>query len=101
MHRVVIVAFEGVVPFDLATPCEVFGRARLADGRLPYRVRVCGVAQTVDAGAFQLRTQHGLAELSRADTVIVPGIADVARPVPRALVLALRAAAARGARIAS
>ena len=52
MHVVAVAAFDGVNPFDLAIPCEVFGRVRLADGRAPYRVRVCGVKKTVDAGAF-------------------------------------------------
>lgn len=101
MHRVVVVAMDGVVPFDLAAPCEVFGRTRLGDGRAPYRVRVCGVTATVESELFALRTRTGLGELSRADTIIVPGMADLRRPVPRALVRALRAAAARGARIAS
>ena len=34
MHRLVIVALPRVVPFDLATPCEIFGRVRLADGSM-------------------------------------------------------------------
>ncbi len=75
MHLVAVVALDGVVPFDLATPCEVFERVRLADGRAPYRVQVCGVTRTVDAGTFELKTRHGLRDLLRADTIIVPGVA--------------------------
>ncbi len=101
MHEIAIVAFDGVVAFDLSTPCEVFGRVRLGDGQLAYRVRVCGERPSVDAGYFELRAAFGLAELSRAQTIVVPGMADLERPVPRPLVLALRKAAARGARIAS
>src|SRR5207253_2438151 len=101
MHAVAVLALDGVVPFDLATPCEVFARARLADGRAPYRVRVCGAARRVDAGWFELRARFGLRELGRAHTVIVPGLADPTVPVPPAVVKALRAAAARGTRIAS
>jgi transcriptional regulator GlxA family with amidase domain len=101
MHVVAVVALEGVVPFDLSTPCEVFGRARLADGRAAYEVRVCGVGERIDAGAFELRVRWGLGELARADTVVVPGVTDSALPVPEVVVEALRAAAARGARIAS
>jgi transcriptional regulator GlxA family with amidase domain len=100
MHVVAVAAFDGVNPFDLAIPCEVFGRVRL-DGRTPYRVRVCGVTRTVDAGPFTLRTETGLAALARADTVIVPGVADPAAAVPPPLVRALRRAHAKGARIAS
>src|SRR4051812_46468910 len=100
MHRVAVVACDGVVPFDLSVPCEVFGRARLSDESAPYRVRVCGVTRAVDAGAFVMRTRHGLRELARADTIVVPGVVELRPPAP-ALVRALRAAAARGARIAS
>jgi transcriptional regulator GlxA family with amidase domain len=101
MHSVAIVVFDGVVPFDLATPCEVFGRARLGDGRAAYRVRVCSAGAEVDAGAFRLRSRWGLGALRSADTVIVPGVNDLARPIAPAVVRALRAAAARGARLAS
>src|SRR4051812_6931039 len=101
MHIVAVVALNGVIPFDLSTPCEVFGRARLPDGRAPYEVRVCGVTRTTDAGAFEIRARWSLRELLRADTVIVPGVTDPTSPVPRALLAAIRAAAANGARIAS
>ena len=101
MQRVAIVAFDGVVPFDLATPCEVFGRARYPSGAPAYRVRVCGVTSEVDAGPFRLRAPYGLSELARADTIIVPGIADLGVSIAPELVRALRKAAARGTRIAS
>ncbi len=100
-HVVAVLALDGVNPFDLAIPCEVFGRVRLADGRAPYRVRVCSVRPTVDAGAFQVRTGRGLRGVAGADTLIVPGIDDPSRPVPRAVVTTLRHAASRGVRIAS
>jgi transcriptional regulator GlxA family with amidase domain len=101
MIRIGVVAFDGVVPFDLAMPCEVFGRARLRDGRPAYEVRVCGVSPEVDAGAFRLRAPAGLRALAGVDTVIVPGVADLGRAPPPALLAALRAAARRGARLAS
>jgi transcriptional regulator GlxA family with amidase domain len=100
-HLVAVVALDGVNPFDLAIPCEVFGRTRLPDGRAPYRVCVCGVTKTVRAGAFAVRTEHGLRELADAATIVVPGVEDATLPVPRALLTELRAAAARGVRIAS
>ena len=55
MHTVVVLALDGVLAFNLSTPVEVFGRARLPDGRAPYRVRVCGPAGEVDAGVFSVR----------------------------------------------
>jgi transcriptional regulator GlxA family with amidase domain len=101
MHVVAVAAFDGVIPFDLATPCEVFGRVRLADGSSPYRVRVAGTKKEIDAGAFALGVRWRLGELVRAGTVIVPGMADPSLPVPRELIAALREAAGRGVRIAS
>lgn len=101
MHVVCVVAFDGVVPFDLATPCEVLGRTVSASGSPAYRVEVCGVSRDVDAGFFRMRPRFGLARLARAHTIVVPGLADPSRPVSPRLLRALRAAKARGARIAS
>ncbi|WP_437878487.1 GlxA family transcriptional regulator [Sorangium sp. So ce513] len=101
MHRVAIVAFDAVVAFDLSIPTQVFGLVRLPSGRPAYEVRVCAAAKEVDAGAFRLRVRHGLEEVRRADTVIVPGITDIDRPVPERLLRAVRGAAGAGARVAS
>jgi len=105
MHVVAVLALHGVVPFDLAIPCDVFGRAvapaAKAPYQAPYQVRVCGEARVVRSGAFDLRVRCGLDGLADAGTVIVPGIADVTAPVPARAIAALRAAAGRGARIAS
>jgi transcriptional regulator GlxA family with amidase domain len=101
MHRIAILALDGVVPFDLAAPCEVFGRARLPDGSAAYDVRVCGATREIDAGAFTMRVRWGLKALAHADTVVLPGVSDVSRPIPAAVVRAIQAAAANGARVAS
>jgi transcriptional regulator GlxA family with amidase domain len=99
MHVVAVLALDTVIAFDLATATDVFGWLRLADGTGPYEVRVCGLGP-VDAGAFTLEPRFGLDALTAADTVIVPGVRDVRRPPP-AVLDALVAAAARGARVAS
>ncbi|MFI1913889.1 GlxA family transcriptional regulator [Nocardia sp. NPDC020380] len=101
MHTVAVLALDRVVAFDLAVPLEVFGRARLPDGRSPYRVRVCGQSTEVDAGAFALRPPWPLDALATADTIIVPGRSEIAVPEPEPIVAALRAAARQGTRIAS
>lgn len=101
MHRVAIVAMDGLVSFDLAMPCDLFPRVRLPDGRPGYEVRVCGVSRDVDAGAFRIQARYGLEALGKADTIILPGVVDVSAPVPERLVRAVRKAAAGGARIAS
>jgi transcriptional regulator GlxA family with amidase domain len=95
MHRVAILAYDGVVPFDLAVPIEVFGRARLADGRPAYDVRVCGSAGEADAGLINIRTPHGLDVAVEADTVVVPGAADIDQPIPAVLIDAITAARGR------
>ena len=101
MHDVSVLALHGFVPFDLGIPCEVFGRARTPNGKPAYRVRVCGEASEVRAGAFTLQAPWGLAPVGRADTVIIPGVDDPARPVSPAVVAAIRRAWVNGARIAS
>ncbi|MBM2619617.1 helix-turn-helix domain-containing protein [Actinoplanes sp. LDG1-06] len=101
MHRIAVLALPNVVAFDLATPLEVFGRVRLEDGSPPYEVRVCAPEPEVSAGAFTLRAPHGLEALTDAGTIIVPGCHDAGRGVSPDVLDALRAANARGARIAS
>jgi transcriptional regulator GlxA family with amidase domain len=101
MHTVAVLALPDVIAFDLATPIEVFGRARLPDGRGAYRVVVCGAAPTVAAGPLRISVDSGLDETLRADTIIVPGRNDITWPTPTPILDTLRAAAAAGTRIAS
>lgn len=100
-HKVAVLAFHGVVAFDLTIPCDVFARARVSPERRPYEVRVCGNSRRIRSEAFDLHVRWNLRHLVEADTVIVPGVSDVDAPVPPAVIDALNAAAARGARIAS
>jgi len=101
MHTVAVLALDSVVPFDLATPMEVFHRTRMADGRAGYQVRICAAAPTVTTGAFSIAVPWGLDILDDADTIIVPGVSDPGAAAPAAVLDALRAAAANGTRIAS
>ncbi len=101
MHEVAIIAMHGFVAADLATPLEVFGRVRLADGTAGYRVRVCGEAREVRGEAFALKAPKTLAAVAAAATVIVPGVADPSALASRKVVAAVRAAAANGARVVS
>lgn len=95
MHRIAIVAFDGVVPFDLSVPIEVFGRAQPAGGRPGYSIRVCADAGEVQAGLITIRAPHDLRTLAEADTVVVPGVSDIDAPVPPRLRTALAAAPGR------
>ena len=100
-HRVAVVAFDGVVLGDLATPCELFGRVRDSTDRAPYEVRVCSAATQVNSAHVALRVPWRLSWLRRAHTVIVPGTDDLDAPFPAPLLRAIRRAADRGARVAS
>ncbi|MFL6125976.1 GlxA family transcriptional regulator, partial [Actinophytocola sp.] len=100
MHTVAVLALDDVIAFDLATPVGTFGFAHLPDGRPAYRALVCG-APSVRAEAFTMRPDWGLDVLAEADTIVLPGRTTMDAPVPAEVVDALRAAAARGTRIAS
>ncbi|MFE2039482.1 GlxA family transcriptional regulator [Streptomyces sp. NPDC059477] len=101
MHTVAVLALDGVVPFDLSAPIDVFGWARLPDGREAYRVRVCSVREEVRAGPFTIRAPYGLELLAEADTIVLPGVEDPPEVLPPGVTEALCAAAANGTRIAS
>ncbi|WP_328845932.1 GlxA family transcriptional regulator [Streptomyces sp. NBC_00258] len=101
MHTVAVLVLDQVIPFDLAAPIDTFNWARLPDGRAPYRVKVCSVAEEVSAGPFNVRAPYGLEALAEADTIVVPGTADPTVPLPPGVAEALCAAAANGTRIAS
>lgn len=100
MHRVVALALEEVVAFDLAIPSQVFGHR---DERARYEFVVCGGRRgpVRTTTGFAILATHGLGALRRADTIVVPGIWDTSRDVPAAALAALRAADRRGARLIS
>ncbi len=98
-HRVAVLALEAVVAFDLAIPCQVFGHR---DERGRYALTVCsaGDGPVATTTGMAVLAPGGLDDLTPADTVVVPGFVRDA-PVPEAALVALRAAAARGARVVS
>jgi AraC family transcriptional regulator, transcriptional activator FtrA len=102
--RIAIPVTAGLQLFELAIPCEVFEPNR-EDFPVPwwYELQLCAVedgpVRTAEGLVFD--SPFGLEEVSRADTVIIPGCADREREVPQALLQALRSAYDRGARIAS
>ncbi|MFJ3926233.1 helix-turn-helix domain-containing protein [Streptomyces sp. NPDC090022] len=100
MRSVALAVTDGMLHFELSLACEVFGSdlTHLVDPW--YRFSVCGPGPvTVDR--FRLQPDEGLDGLARADTVIVPGWADVDRDPPGELVDAVRAAHDAGARVVS
>jgi transcriptional regulator GlxA family with amidase domain len=99
MHRVVALLTVEVVALDLSIPAQIFGREPDL-----YEWSVCaagGPCAIPTETGFDVLVPDSLDALARADTVIVPGIGDRAWPLPEEPLEALRAASARGARIAS
>ncbi|HET6500157.1 MAG TPA: helix-turn-helix domain-containing protein [Amycolatopsis sp.] len=74
MHRVVVLAVEKAVGFDLNIPPMVFSQAN-RDGRRLYDVRICAADTEPVQLAFGYSAQfpHGPEALTEADTVIIPG----------------------------
>lgn len=100
MTVVALAVTDGMLHFELSLAIEVFGSdlTHIADPW--YDFALCGPGP-VQVGRFHLQPDHGLDHLRRADTVIVPGWADVDRDPPAELVEAVRAAHDAGARVAS
>ncbi|MDQ0791802.1 GlxA family transcriptional regulator [Streptomyces sp. B1I3] len=99
VHRVVVLALDGVYPFELGIPSRVFGAA---GGR--YEVLTCGIdgAQVRTNSDFSITVEHGPQVLSTADTVVIPpfDMDRLAREIPRSVVDAL-ASVKPGTRIVS
>ncbi|MDX2642030.1 helix-turn-helix domain-containing protein [Streptomyces sp. PA03-1a] len=100
MGTVALAVTDGMLHFELSLAYEVFGSAPDGLAGPWYDLVVCGPG-AVRAGRFALEPDHGLDWLPGADTVIVPGWADVDEDPPADLVDAVRAAHEAGARVAS
>lgn len=100
MHRIAVLALDQVVAFDLAIPAQVFGHA---DERDRYELCVCAErpGPVATANGFDVVATRGLDALPEADTVVVPGMEEPAAERSAAVLEALRAADARGARLVS
>lgn len=100
MTTVAVAVTDGMLHFEMALACEVFGGNPVGPNDAWYDLAVCGPGP-VRAGRFRLEPDHGFDQLARADTVIVPGWADIDVDPPAELVDAVRAAHEAGARVAS
>ncbi|WP_028927238.1 GlxA family transcriptional regulator [Pseudonocardia acaciae] len=97
VHRVAVLALDGVTPLDLAIPTQIFN----ARQETPYEMTVCALDSTVATTAgYALVAGAGLEQVRAADTVVVPGFEPLARP-PEATLGVLAEARARGRRVVS
>ncbi len=101
-HTVAALVVDGVAPFELGVACEVFGfdRPEIVDPW--YRFLVCAADPPPlrTSSGFTVDTPHRLADLDRADTVIVPTW-PVQRMPSDEVIDSLQRARHRGARIVS
>ncbi|SEG48091.1 Transcriptional regulator GlxA family, contains an amidase domain and an AraC-type DNA-binding HTH domain [Thermomonospora echinospora] len=100
MGTVALAVTDGMLHFELSQAYEVFASAPAGVTVPWYDVTVCGPV-AVRVGRFHLEPDLGLDRLQHADTVIVPGWADIDEEPPAGLVDAVRAAHEAGARVAS
>ncbi|MFF6914004.1 helix-turn-helix domain-containing protein [Streptomyces sp. NPDC012466] len=100
MTTVALAATDGMLHFELSLAFEVFAAAPAGVTVPWYDLTVCGPA-AVRVGRFRLEPDAGLDRLRHADTVIVPGWADIDEDPPAPLVDAVREAHEAGARVAS
>ena len=103
MHVVAAVIDQGALTFDMAIPCEVFGldRSDIVDPWYEFLLVGAGARRVLTQTGFTIDVSHGLEELDRADTIVVPGWSDPDDDPSEKLKESLLAAHARGARLVS
>src|SRR5215218_9543598 len=99
MHTVALATAGHLLHFELGIAYEIFGNPPLGVDEW-YDVSLCG-PRPVQVGPFVVEPTEPLDAIARADTVLVPALADVDEPISGELVGAVRAAYEAGARIAS
>jgi len=74
MHRVVVLALPGVVPFELAIPARLFGAARDTNGEPLYAVTTCTLdgRPVPTAADYAITVEHDATALAEAETVVLP-----------------------------
>jgi AraC family transcriptional activator FtrA len=103
-HMVAAIVGSQVAAFELGVAHEVFGLDRSEYASPWYRFRVIGAFGTtipVTGGDWSITTPYTLVDLEDAETIILPVWPDRGLPAPPALLVALRAAHDRGARLVS
>lgn len=94
---------DGVLTFDFACACEVFGydRSHIVDPWYRFLIASQDPSPIRTSTGFMMSTELGLEALDDADTIVIPGWADDLRPPRPETIDALRAAYDRGARLMS
>jgi transcriptional regulator GlxA family with amidase domain len=74
MHRVAVLALDGVIPFELSIPSRIFGVATTADGTPLYEIVTCTVdgEPVVTQADYAVSVSRDASVLASADTVVLP-----------------------------
>ncbi|MET1079589.1 MAG: transcriptional regulator FtrA [Pseudomonas sp.] len=100
---VAVLAYDGLCTFEFGIAVEVFGLPRPEFDFPWYRHCIVGLepGPMRALGGIQVLAERGLEALEQADTIVIPGWRDRDETPPEALLVALRAAHGRGARLLS
>lgn len=100
---VVALVYDGLCTFEFSICSEIFGLDRPEMGADWYRFASVAIepGPLRAQGGLMVQAQAGLELLAQADLIIAPGWKGLNVPVPEPLCAQLRAAHARGARLAS
>lgn len=95
--------YDGLCTFEFGVAAEIFGLSRPEMGPGWYRFTSCAIepGPMRAHGGFSIVADGGFEAIDEADIIVVPGWRGVDQPVPGDLCQRLRAAHARGARLAS
>ncbi|OZI66480.1 helix-turn-helix domain-containing protein [Bordetella genomosp. 11] len=99
---IAVIAFDRISAFHLSVPCAVFGTYGGVPGAPRFSLKVCsaeGASLATTTSGFSVLTTPSLDITRTADVVVVPSWRDPRETPPAALVDAVAAASARGARI--
>lgn len=96
VHRVVVLALDGVIPFELSLASRLFGVAADPDGQPLYQVVTCSPdgRPVRTAADFSITVERDASALAEADTVVIPAaeqFAEITGPdaLPRRMAEAL------------
>ncbi|GAA3565557.1 helix-turn-helix domain-containing protein [Nonomuraea rosea] len=81
MHRVAVLAVDGVIPFELSVPSRIFCTARGPNDERLYEVLTCTLdgEPVATAADYSVAVEHDASVLATADTVVVPAAEWFAR----------------------
>ncbi|WP_285727895.1 GlxA family transcriptional regulator [Psychromicrobium xiongbiense] len=96
-QTVAVLALPEILPLDFGIFVQILNR--LTGGR--YHAWTCAEGPVPAIGGYTLTAERGLDSLAEADTIVVPGHTHPEQTPSPAVLAALRAAHARGARLAS